>query len=220
MSQADFSRARANMVDGQLRPNRITDKALLAAFAAVPRELFVPPAQRGVAYADETVLLGQGREMMAPLTLAHLLQGLGLAENSHVLVVAAATGYSAAVAALVAGKVVMVEDNKRYLTAAKNTLLDLNIANVRTLHAAPEAGAPRHAPFDAVLLDAPAAVIPAALIAQLKDGGKLAAVRVGADGVPEATIYTKHGKTLFDETLFETHGHVLANFQQAEGFVF
>lgn len=220
MTTPDFMIARANMVDGQLRPNRIKTPALLAAFAAVPRELFVPPAARGSAYADAAQPLGQGRQMHAPLVLAHLVQALEVEADDTVLVAAAAMGYSAAILAHMARQVVMVEDNKKFLTAAKNTLLDVGIANIRVLHGTPEGGAARYAPYDAILLNAPMVEIPPQLLAQLKDGGRLATLRQGADGLPEAVVFTKHNGTLVEKTLFETTARSLPGLQQAETFVF
>lgn len=220
MNTPDYTVARANMVDGQLRPNRIKNPAILAAFSAVPRELFVPPAAQGTAYVDAPQPLGHGREMHAPLVLAHLVQALDMGPDDTVLVAAAAMGYSAAILARVAKQVVMVEDNKRFLTAAKNTLMDLGIGNVRLLQGAPEAGAPRYAPFDAILLNAALTEVPGPLLAQLKDGGRLATLRLGADGLPEAVVFTKHGNRLHAQTLFETTARSLPGLRQTEAFSF
>lgn len=218
MTSFDFAAARANMVDGQLRPNRITDKALLARFAVVPREVFVPEALAGTAYVDAPQGLEGGREMFSPMVLAHLLQGLAVDETSAVMVVAGNTGYSAALLAGLVAKVVCVDDDKVLVAAAKKNLEGLK--NVTCVQAAVDVGAPKQGPYDAILLDAAVGHVPSALVAQLKDGGKLATVRPGADGVLEACVMAKHGGAVFEEALFETKGHVLPALQVAEGFVF
>ncbi len=216
----NFAEARANMVDGQLRPNRINNKALLGAFAVVPREIFVPPAQEGTAYVDAVQPLGGGREMLSPMVLAHLIQELELVEESRVLVACGGTGYSAALVGKLAHYVVMVEADKKFLTNAKNTLLDLGLTNVRVVQGEVGDGAPRHAPYDAILLDVAVGRVPPALMAQLKEGGRLATVRPGADGVLEACVLVKHGHAVFETALFETKGHVLPTTRVAESFVF
>ena len=72
----DFALARRNMVDGQLRPNRVTDSQLLVAVGELPRERFLPDALRAVAYADDDVPLGNGRFLMEPMVLVRLIQAL------------------------------------------------------------------------------------------------------------------------------------------------
>lgn len=214
----DFAAARDNMVDGQLRPNRITDKALLARFAMVAREEFVPAAQAGTAYVDAPQGLGAGREMFSPMVLAHLIQGLVVDEISTVMIMAGGAGYSAALLAGLVAKVVLVEDDKALMAVAKTNLADLK--NVVCVQAGVEVGAPKQGPYDAILLDAAVGHVPPALLAQLRDGGKLATVRPGADGVLEACVVVKHGGAVFEEALFETKGHLLPALQVAEGFVF
>ena len=105
-NQADlFADARRNMVDSQIRPNRVTDPRILAAMRRLPRESFLPSAVRALAYADEDVPLGNGRFMMEPMVLARLLQAAALIDQERVLVVGAGTGYGAAVIAACGCKV-------------------------------------------------------------------------------------------------------------------
>lgn len=213
----DFKQARANMIDGQLRPSRVNTPAVLQAFAAVPRELFVPAAQQATAYADATQPLGEARSMPAPLVQARLIQGLTVTPEDTVLVVGGATGYSAAVLSHLAAAVTLVEDDRKLATQAQKTFATLGLmVDVKNLPLT-ETG---KGTFKAILLEAPADTIPQTLFAQLAEGGKLAAIRKGADGVMEAALYTKHGGTVFDETLFETEGHPHPAFTQPQGFVF
>src|SRR5499427_9292236 len=95
----DFVLARRNMVDGQLRPNRVTNAQLLAVIGDLPRERFLPAGLQSVAYADDDVPLGNGRFLMEPMVLARLLQTLQPRETDRALVVASGRGYGAALLA-------------------------------------------------------------------------------------------------------------------------
>jgi len=101
--------ARAKMIDCQLRPNKVTDERILAAFARVQRELFVPEPLRGVAYVDEDLPLGRGRYLMEPMVAARLLQAAMPDRKDTALVVGAGVGYEAALLALLARSVVALE---------------------------------------------------------------------------------------------------------------
>jgi protein-L-isoaspartate(D-aspartate) O-methyltransferase len=152
------------------------------------------------------------------MVLAHLLQGLGIDDTSTVMVVAGGTGYSAALLAGLVAKVVLVDDDKALLALAKRNVAEFK--NITCVQAGVDVGAPKHGPYDAILLDAAVGHVPPALLSQLRDGGKLATVRPGADGVLEACVVVKHGSAVFEEALFETKGHVLPALQVAESFVF
>ena len=95
----DFALARRNMIDGQLRPNRVTNAPLLAVIGELPRERFLPDAMRSVAYADDDVALGDGRYLMEPMVLARLIQALQPRPEDRALVVASGRGYGAALMA-------------------------------------------------------------------------------------------------------------------------
>ena len=102
----DFALARRNMVDGQLRPNRVTNAQLLAAIGDLPRERFLPEGLRSVAYADDDVPLGKGRFLMEPMVLARLIQTLQPLPEDKALVVASGRGYGAALLARLVKSVV------------------------------------------------------------------------------------------------------------------
>jgi len=213
----DFKQARANMIDGQLRPSRVNTPSVLHAFAAVPRELFVPANQQATAYADAAQPVGEGRTMPAPLVQARLIQGLNVTPEDNALVVGGATGYSAAVLSHLAASVTLVEDDRKLAAQAERAFSTLGLTVDVKNRPLTETG---KGTFKVILVEAPADTIPQGLFSQLAEGGKLAAIRKGADGVMEAALYTKHGGTVFDETLFETEGHTHPAFAQAQGFVF
>jgi protein-L-isoaspartate(D-aspartate) O-methyltransferase len=105
----DFALARRNMIDGQLRPNRVTNPQLLAVIGDLPRERFLPPGLQSVAYADDDVPLGNGRYLMEPMILARLIQTLQPQPEDKALVVASGTGYGTALLARLVKSVVAVE---------------------------------------------------------------------------------------------------------------
>ena len=92
----DFALARRNMVEGQLRPNRVTSVPLLEAIGDMPREQFLADALRSVAYADDDVPVGGGRFLMEPMVLARMIQALQPNDGQGALVVASGCGYGAA----------------------------------------------------------------------------------------------------------------------------
>src|SRR5215813_4270797 len=127
----DFSLARRNMVDGQLRPNRVTNAALLSAVSELPRERFVPDALHSIAYADDDVPLGNGRCLMEPMVLARLIQTLQPQPEDKALVVASGPGYGTALLARLVKSVVAVEGDAGLAGSAEQTIKGLGIANVR-----------------------------------------------------------------------------------------
>ena len=105
----DYADARKRMVDGQLRPNRVTDPRVLDAMRELPREDFLPPRPRARAYADEDVPLPGGRAMVAPMVIARLAQLAAVRPGDRALVVCAGTGYGAAVLARCGARVTALE---------------------------------------------------------------------------------------------------------------
>ena len=122
--------ARLNMIETQLRPNKVTDERVLAAFDRIRRELFVPEALRGIAYIDEDLPLGGGRFIMEPLVAARLLQAAALERTEAALVVGAGSGYEAAVMALLGRGVVALEEDLDLARQARAALVEQGIAAV------------------------------------------------------------------------------------------
>lgn len=213
-----FTTQRANMVEGQLRPNKVNQRLVLARFAAVPRESYV--ANHSAAYLDQPALLGGGREAYSPLVAARLIQALDLKPTDKVLVAASGTGYTAAIMAPLCTTLVAVEDDADLARQAETNFAKEGLANIRLVVDTPTHGYAAGAPYQVILIDAPFAELHGSLVAQLAEGGRMAGVRIGADGLPEATLFTKHGNSLVTEVLFETKGTVHPAFAVSDAFVF
>lgn len=215
----DFAAARRNMIDSQLRPNKVTDQAVLDALAGVPRELFVPEALRGVAYVDEDIPLGNCRFLMEPMILARLLQMAAIRSSDSVLVVGAGIGYSAAVAGRLAQRVVAVEADHALAARAAALLKALGVANAAVVEGHPADGAPRWAPFEVILFDGSVGVVPPAIADQLAEGGRLVAVVTEA-AVGRALLMTRAAGVLSRRVAFDAAVPPLPGFEAAPAFVF
>jgi protein-L-isoaspartate(D-aspartate) O-methyltransferase len=180
----DFPARRRTMVDTQVRPSDVTKYPIIEAMLDVPRELFVPAGRREAAYIGENIPLAPGRVILEPRTLAKMLDALDIRNDELVLVVGAGLGYSAAVIARLAEAVVAVEEDDMLAREAEGALAEVGADNVAVVHAAIASGAPQHGPYDVIVVDGAAEELPAALAAQLKDGGRIGCLFVdGALGV-------------------------------------
>jgi len=190
----DFSAARRNMVENQLRTNSISDPRLAAALRDIPREIFLPRLLRPVAYVDQDVDLGGGRVLISPLVLARLLQGAGITGGDVVLAIGDATGWASAVISRLASTVVSLEQSPDLVSSANAALSDLGVDNVAMVVGPPAVGLPSQAPFDVIIFLGAIADIPMAVSRQLGDGGRLVAV-VGGGGTGKCTQMVRVGDT-------------------------
>ena len=139
----DYARARLNMVANQLRPNRIENPRLLDAMREVPRERFLPKPLRGVAYADEDLVLPGGGHLIEPLVLARLIQAARIRRQEVVLVVGCMTGYAGAVLARLAATVILIQPDQTATERIEALLEELAVDNVVVLASDdPSAGHP------------------------------------------------------------------------------
>jgi protein-L-isoaspartate(D-aspartate) O-methyltransferase len=216
----DYQIARTNMVESQVRTNKVTDPALIDALSSVPRELFVPAKQRGIAYVDEDLDLGGGRCLMEPMVLARLLQSANLQSADRMLEIGCGTGYATAIAAHLVAHVVGIESVEAHVRRARELLASLKLANAEILQAPLADGAPGRAPFDVILVSGAVAAIPNPLTAQLADGGRLLAVVRRSAGLGQATVTLRTGNVWSSRILFDAATPLLPEFAPQESFVF
>jgi protein-L-isoaspartate(D-aspartate) O-methyltransferase len=161
------------MVEQQLRRRGIADERVLAAMEEVPREAFVLPRQRGHAYADSALPIGESQTISQPWIVAAICQALALGGAERVLEVGTGSGYSACVLSLLAAEVLSVERHASLSRQAGEVLRELGVANVELIVGDGSAGLPERGPFDAIAVHATAPKPPPGLLAQLSDGGRL-----------------------------------------------
>lgn len=215
----DFAEARRRMVDGQIRPNKVTDPALLDALRSIPREAFLPPALRSRAYLDEDIPLpgSPGRVMTEPLVLARLVQLAAVRPGDRVLLAAANTGYGAAVLAHIGAQVVAVESDAALVALGRAALAGIGLppGRIRSEAAPPPDGFAAAAPFDAILIEGAVAALPPALPAQLAEGGRLVMVQAG-----RAVLGRRIGGSFTLAPAFDCATPTLPDFAPVPGFVF
>ena len=211
---SDFQTRRVTMVDTQVRPQDVTKFPIIAAMLAVPREEFVPHAAREAAYVGGNIPLAPRRVELEARSLAKLLDALDVVPAEKVLCLGAGYGYAAAVLAEMGADVVAVEEDAAMAAAATQSLQ----GKVTVVNAALNQGAAAHGPYDVVLLEGGAESFPAALEAQVKEGGRLAAIFMeGALGV--ARIGHKHDGKVTWRFSFNATAPVVPGFEAARGFV-
>ena len=216
----NFALARRNMIDSQLRPNRVTDARLLAAVGELPRERFLPEAMRAVAYSDEDVPLGNGRYLMEPMVLARLIQTLQTVPDDRALVIASGRGYGAALLARLAASVVAVESDPLLAAAAEQTAKELGIDGIRQTVGPLEEGA-RPGPYDVILIEGAVQLVPQAIFDQLADGGRLTTVVAGPPGaLGVAELFVKEGGAISRRALFDAGTPSLPGFAPPPRFTF
>ncbi|MBV8186532.1 MAG: protein-L-isoaspartate O-methyltransferase [Alphaproteobacteria bacterium] len=217
----DFAVARRNMIDGQLRPNRVTNDRLLAAVGDLPRERFLPDALRAVAYADDDVPLGNGRFLMEPMVLGRLIQALQAQPEDRALIVGAGRGYGAALMSRLVKSVVAVESDAMLAAAAEQTAKELGLDRVRRVVGPMEAGAADAAPYDVILIEGAVRLVPDALLEQLAEGGRLTTVLAGPPGaMGVAQLFIKQGGVTSGRALFEAGTPLLPGFTPPPRFTF
>jgi protein-L-isoaspartate(D-aspartate) O-methyltransferase len=215
-----FADARRMMVDSQIRPNRVSDPRILAAMRRLPRERFLPPSAVPLAYTDEDIPLGNGRYLMEPMVFARLLQAATLHEQERVLVIAAGTGYGAAVLAACGCRVVALEEDPALLEVA-GTLLPEFAPGVTLVSGSLAAGWPSHAPYDLILIEGAVQDIPAALASQLhQETGRLLAP-VCRDGCATRAVQAEMtAASLGLTTIFDCGTPPLPSLRRASAFQF
>ena len=215
----DFSTARHNMVESQIKPNRVTDVVLMNAMADIPREIFVPKALQGIAYVDEAIEIGEGRHLMEAWVLARLLEAAEINTQDVALLIGCASGYEAAVLSYLAATVVALESNKVLLKRASASLEELAIDTVVIVEGNLRDGFERQAPYDVILINGAVPVVPEHLGWQLAEGGRMIAI-VGEGSYGKGTILTRHSDTFTAREIFDAGTPGLPGFEQSPSFSF
>ncbi|MCG8494120.1 MAG: protein-L-isoaspartate O-methyltransferase [Sneathiellales bacterium] len=214
----NFAEARQSMVLSQLRPNNVTSDRVADAMNTVPREEFVPKSLRGVAYMDEDLKVCEDRYLIEPRVFGRMLQSAKVTSSDVVLDVAVGTGYSSAVLGELAQAVVAIENDAALVEKATETLTGLEVGNVAVVEGELTAGNAKQGPFNVIHINGAIDEVPAALIEQLADGGRLICVIGSNPGV--ATLYRKMGEDVHARALFNAAVPEIASLKKEATFSF
>jgi protein-L-isoaspartate(D-aspartate) O-methyltransferase len=213
----DFATRRTMMVDSQVRPSDVTKYPIIAAMLSVPREAFVPAQMREAAYAGEHVALGGGRVVLDPRTLAKLLDSLDIQGTETVLDVGCGLGYSSAVIARMAEAVVAVEEDETLAAEAQRALSAEGVDNAAVSQGKLASGAPKAGPYDVIVLQGAAEVVPDALLDQLKEGGRIGALFMEGNLGVARVGYKIDGRITWRQ-VFNAAAPVLPGFEMRRAF--
>jgi protein-L-isoaspartate(D-aspartate) O-methyltransferase len=208
----DFAAARAAMVESQLRPQGVTDAAVLEAMGTVEREKFVPQQTRPLAYVDRALPIGDGRFLPAPAVLGSLLTQMAPLRGQRALVIGAGTGYSAAVLAAMGLIPTALESSPELAATARDNGIDI-------VQGPLEAGWNKAAPYDQILIDGAVEYIPDAIVEQLANGGRLGAALVDR-GITRLIVGRKAGGAFGYLSMSDAGVPFLPGFTRPMSFIF
>ena len=208
----DFAAAREAMVESQLRPQGVTDPAVLRAMSRIPREKFLPAHTRPLAYVDRSVAIGGDRFMPAPAVLGQLLTQMAPEAGQRALVIGAGTGYSAAVLAEIGLDVSAVESSGELAAAARQLKIKVNEGPL-------DGGWAKDAPYDQILIDGAVECIPEAIIEQLNDGGRLGTAIIDR-GITRLAVGRKAGDAFGTLSIGDAGVPALPGFTRPKAFTF
>jgi len=208
----EFATARQAMVDSQLRPQGVTDPAVLRAMGSIEREKFLPPETRPLAYVDRAVSMGDGRFLSAPAVLGQLLTQMMARPGQRALVIGAGTGYSAEILAAMRLDVTALESSAALASKAREL-------GIEVVQGPLEKGYVADAPYDQVLIDGAVEYIPDVIIEQMTEGGRLGTALVDR-GITRLIVGRKAGIAFGYLSLSDAGVPALPGFSRPRAFTF
>jgi protein-L-isoaspartate(D-aspartate) O-methyltransferase len=216
-----YANRRRNMVESQLRVTKVTDDRVIMAFENVPREEFVSPELKGLAYIDEDLVLGFGRFMLEPMVLARLIQALDIKSDDTILDIAAGCGYSTALLSSLGQSVVGIEAHAELAKTAQENLIKMSVDNSVILHGDHQLGFASEAPYDAIIIEGAVAYVPEHILDQLSEQGRLVTVIRDNNAAPgKATLFQRTKTGFSQQYLFDAQTPILTEFNKVTAFQF
>lgn len=216
----NYLEARHNMVESQLKPNAVTDKNIVDVFRKVPRENFVPDAQKSICYLDEDIALKKGRYMLEPVVLGRMLQAAQIKPTDIVLDIGCLTGYSTAIISQLAETVIAIEEDSDLRKMADANLCHEDYCNTAVYGGSHKQGLPDQGAYDVIFIQGVADEIPDSLYDQLKEGGRLLAIEPNEQNITQVTLALKLRGSISKKALFDAFAHHLSGFEASKGFEF
>lgn len=216
----DFNTARRHMVESQVRTNDVTNLRLQSAMETIPREIFLPPELRDQAYVEREASYASGRWLLTARDFAKLVDIADPQPGDLVLNTVCGSGYSTAVLARLSEMVVSLESDETLAATAQENLTELGISNAAVITGDPFKGAPEQGPYDVIFIGGAVERKPESLLAQLKDGGRLATI-LREDGVSNGVLYQRSGDVFScTEKFTAATKSILPGFERPKEFVF
>lgn len=215
----NFSVQRFNMVASQVLASGVIDERILTTMRTVERERFLPAAKQALAYAETAIEVVPGRYLMDPRTFALMLQAAEIGPKDKVLDVGCGTGYSTAVLAGLAARVIGLEQDADLVRIAVEQLHRLGVGNASVVQGSFADGSPASAPYDTIFMNGAIESEPRALFSQLAEGGRLVAVMAQESG-GRATVFLNERGHIGRRIVFDAQLPLLVGFRQPVGFVF
>lgn len=216
----DYATARRHMIDSQVRTNDVPNLHVQEAMEVTPREAFLPGELRDQAYVERELAYAPGRRMLTARDFSKLAASADPKAGELVLDIACGSGYSTAVLAALSEMVVAVESDADLAAKAQDNLSGLDINNAAVIVGALKDGAPGQGPFDLIFIGAAIEEAPEALLAQIKEGGRLATIlRTG--GVSRGVVFDKCDGAISMRTMFDARSSdILEGFAKPKTFTF
>lgn len=214
---ADFLARRTAMVDTQVRPSDVTKFPIIEAMLAVPKEDFVPQAQRQAAYVGENISLGGDRVILEARTMGKLLDAVNIQPDETVLDLGCGYGYSSALMSRMAEAVIAVESDEAMAEEAQSILSSVGADNVAVLPGKLAEGQKKHGPYDVIVIEGAVEELPDALLEQLRDGGRIAAIFAEGE-LGTCRVGHKSSGVVTWRRAFNASAPVIEEFRRVESF--
>ena len=216
----DLSFLRKNMVDCQLKPNKIIDLELINAFNRVPREIFVNKKNINQCYLDVNIDLTKNRFLLNPMVCARLIQSLNVNKNDTVLTIGSGVGYNSIILSYLCNTVIGIESIKSFYDFSLDVLIKLEVNNVVFIKSKIEKGYSDQQPYDCIIIEGGVNHVPTEILNQLSKNGRLVAVKIKEGNVGKATMYQRYGKEFIKKYLFDAYVPVFNGFKNNQNFNF
>ena len=216
----DFNFLRKNMVDCQLKPNKIINLDLIDAFLKVPREIFVNKKNINQCYLDVNINLTKNRFLLNPMVSARLIQSLNISKDDTVLTIGSGVGYNSVILSYLCNTVIGIESIKSFYDFSSEILIKLQVNNVVFIKTKIENGFSEQQPYDCIIIEGGVNHIPIEILNQLTENGRLVAVEIKDSHVGKAIMYQRHGKQFTKNYLFDAFVPVFEGFKKIQRFNF
>ncbi len=216
----DYKSLRKNMVDCQLKPNKVTEVDLINAFLIVPREIFVQKKNINQCYLDKNVDLSKNRFLMNPMINAKLIQSLKVKKSDTVLTIGSGVGYNSVILSYLCNTVIGIESIKSFYQNSLDILTKLEINNVVIMKNKIEHGFPDQKPYDCIFIEGGVNYVPENILKQLTENGKLVAIQIDEGKVGKAIMYQRFGNDFTKQYLFDAYIPIFDGFKKDSPFIF